>query len=184
MAVTEQDLDSTRERSPAGDPQREARSRRTPGSSQRPEPSAPLSPAPPHTGRRASSPAPPTAMAAGEPRSLDTPLAVAWMVFVATLIYLEPAPADPAQAIPLWGELLGLAFFTALGTALAGLFGHRSWGRTASLVAGGLGLAVAAACVATDHHTASPFLAYELAGFGALMAVTLRGGRASPPHRS
>lgn len=100
-------------------------------------------------------------------------IGIAWAIFVATILLLEPAPADPAPAVPLWGELLGLSFFAAFVAALTGLVGGKAWGARASLTAAALGVGVTIACVATGHHTAGAFFGYQLAGFSALGAVSL-----------
>ena len=97
-------------------------------------------------------------------------LLVAWATVIGSIVLFEPAPSDPNAAVPAWGNVLGLAFTVALVAALAGLSRRRPSGLRASVVAGGLGLAIGAACVLTDHHVGF-WGWYEMAAFSGLAAT-------------
>jgi peptidoglycan/LPS O-acetylase OafA/YrhL len=98
-------------------------------------------------------------------------LLVGWAVVIGSIVLFEPAPSNPNAAIPAWGTFLGLAFTAALVAGLAGLSSRRPWGLRASVVAGGLGLAIGAACVLTDHHVGF-WGGYEMAAFSGLAATS------------
>jgi hypothetical protein len=129
------------------------------------------------------------APAATEPRAIRTTpwlgehlgwiLAGGWLAFVVSL-FLAPAP-DPELVVPLWAEALVAAFFLTLGTA--GIMAALRTGRSAyavATVAGLVGLGVAAACGATEHHPSGWWI-YELAATGALTALAVAGlGRRRP----
>jgi hypothetical protein len=97
-------------------------------------------------------------------------LLVGWAVVIGSIVLFEPAPSDPNAAVPMWGNVLVLAFTAALVAGLAGLSRRRPWGLRASVVAGGLGLAIGAACVLTDHHVGF-WGWYEMAAFSGLAAT-------------
>ena len=97
-------------------------------------------------------------------------LLVGWAVVIGSIVLFEPAPSDPNAAVPTWGNVLVLAFTAALVAGLAGLSRRRPWGLRASVVAGGLGLAIGAACVLTDHHVGF-WGWYEMAAFSGLAAT-------------
>jgi peptidoglycan/LPS O-acetylase OafA/YrhL len=97
-------------------------------------------------------------------------LLVAWAAVIGSIVLFEPAPSDPNAAVPAWGNVLGIAFTVALVAALAGLSRRRPWGFRASVLAGGLGLAIGAACVLTDHHVGF-WGWYEMAAFSGLAAT-------------
>jgi peptidoglycan/LPS O-acetylase OafA/YrhL len=94
-----------------------------------------------------------------------------WLAVIGSIIVFEPAPSNPNAAVPAWGNVLLVAFFVALAAALAGLSRRRPWALRASVVAGGLGIAVGAACALTDHHVGF-WSAYEIAAFSGLAAAS------------
>ena len=98
-------------------------------------------------------------------------LLVGWAVVIGSIVLFEPAPSDPNAAVPVWGNVLGLAFTAALVAGLVGFSRRRPWGLRASVVAGGLGLAIGAACVLTDHHVGF-WGWYEMAAFSGLGAAS------------
>lgn len=112
------------------------------------------------------------------PRLAEGWMMLGWIGVMAAIFALEPAPADPNAAVPLWADLLFLAFFGALVAAFAGLSRRSSRGFGASAVAGTLGMGIAAACAATDHHLGM-WWAYEMVAFGALTAASIAGLRRS-----
>jgi peptidoglycan/LPS O-acetylase OafA/YrhL len=97
-------------------------------------------------------------------------LFVGWLAVIGSIVVFEPAPSNPDAAVPAWGNVLLLAFFVALATGLVGLSRRRPWALRASVVAGGLGIAVGAACALTDHHVGF-WGAYEIVAFTCLMAA-------------
>jgi peptidoglycan/LPS O-acetylase OafA/YrhL len=97
-------------------------------------------------------------------------LFVGWLAVIGSIVVFEPAPSNPDAAVPAWGNVLLLAFFVALATGLVGLSRRRPWALRASVVAGGLGIAVGAACALTDHHVGF-WGAYEIVAFSGLTAA-------------
>ena len=76
----------------------------------------------------------------------------AWLLGLPLITAVEPAPADPDAALPLWATAMGLASIMALG-GLAGAVLRRS--RTAVSWSGasvGLLAAGVAACPLSAHH--------------------------------
>jgi hypothetical protein len=94
-----------------------------------------------------------------------------WVAVIGSIVVFEPAPSNPNAAVPAWGNVLLLAFFVALAVGLAGLSRRRPWSLRASVVAGGLGVAVGAACALTDHHVGY-WSAYEIVAFSGLTAAS------------
>ena len=97
-------------------------------------------------------------------------LLVGWAAVIGSIVLFEPTPSNNAP-VPAWGNVLGLAFTVALVAGLAGLSRRRPWALRASIVAGGLGLAIGAACVLTDHHVGF-WGWYEMAAFSGLAATS------------
>jgi hypothetical protein len=97
-------------------------------------------------------------------------LLVGWAVVIGSIVLFEPVPSNPNAAVPAWANVLGLAFMGALVATFAGLSRRRPWGLRASVVAGGLGLAIGTACVLTDHHVGF-WGWYEMATFSGLAAT-------------
>jgi hypothetical protein len=104
-------------------------------------------------------------------------LLVGWLAVLGTLLVFEPRPTNADAELPLWATALSVAFLGAWCVTLAGLLRHRSWGFTASAVASGVGVAIAAACAATGHH-AGMWWAYEALAFGALGGASVLAARA------
>lgn len=102
-------------------------------------------------------------------------LAVGWLAFVVSL-FAAPA-GDPNAVVPLWAEAVIAGFFLALGTTgvLAAVRSGRS-AYVASVVAGTLGVTLAAACAQTEHHTVG-WWGYELGATIALTALSVAGLR-------
>jgi hypothetical protein len=109
----------------------------------------------------------PTTLAAWLPRALP----VAWLATMVVLIGFEPVPAEEVTP-PLWADVVATVFFLSLATAaFAGITRHRGTALVASLGAAGVGLVLAWACGATEHHLGSWWIA-EIAIFGALFAAS------------
>ncbi len=109
-------------------------------------------------------------------RDWSRPLLAAWVAIVAALFIFEPRPSDPT-ATPLWGTIVLLAFTYAMVASMIGLANRRPWGLRASALAGGLGMIVAGACVATGHHTGAWWI-IEGVAFTGLAAGSLAALRA------
>jgi hypothetical protein len=97
-------------------------------------------------------------------------LLAGWLAVFVSFLLFEPAP-DAEAVVPMWGTVLLTAFTVAFAAAIVGLSYRRSWGLRASLVAGGLGIVLAAACAATDHHMGM-WPAYEMVAFFGLAAAS------------
>lgn len=100
-------------------------------------------------------------------------LAGGWLAFLVS-VFFAPAP-DPDLVVPLWADVLVAGFFLSIGTA--GITAAIRAGRPAYLaatVAGIVGLGVAAACAATEHHPGGWWV-YQLAATGALTALAVTG---------
>ena len=107
-------------------------------------------------------------------------LGAAWIVVFAGAALLEPPPADPDAAEPLWASLLFLALFAALGTTAAGLVRRQRAGLVASVGAAGLGLLASAMCPVSGHHAGVGAWWYlQMAGFTGLVVASLAGLRRS-----
>lgn len=103
-------------------------------------------------------------------------LCLSWMVVYGTAILLEPRPADPQAADPLWAVLLFTALMAALGATCVGLARRQRLGLVASVGAGGLALGAAVMCPVSGHHQAIGAWWYlQMAGFTSLMALSLVG---------
>jgi hypothetical protein len=96
----------------------------------------------------------------------------AWIVAMASILLLQPAPSHPDAAVPAWAWLLVTSFWAGLFAAMYGLVGKKSWALHASAVTAGLGMVVAVACLATDHHTGA-WWGFEMAAFTALGGLSL-----------
>jgi hypothetical protein len=94
-----------------------------------------------------------------------------WLALFVSVVLFEPAPSNPEAAVPAWGTVLLTAFTVAFVVAVAGLSRRRPWGLRASLVAGGLGIAIGAACALTDHHM-GVWAAYETVAFSGLAGAS------------
>jgi hypothetical protein len=92
-----------------------------------------------------------------------------WVVVIGSIALFEPAPSNPNAAVPAWGNVLLTAFSVALVAGFVGLSRRRPWALRASVVAGGLGVAIGAACMLTDHHVGF-WGAYEIVAFSGLAA--------------
>lgn len=107
-------------------------------------------------------------------------LGVAWIVVFAGAALLEPAPADPEAADPLWASLVFLSFFAVLGAMAAGLTRRQRAGLVASVGAAGLGLLASAMCPVSGHHASVGAWWYlQMAGFTGLVVASLAGLRRS-----
>ena len=108
-------------------------------------------------------------------------LTLGWLGFLVS-VFFEPAPDHPNT--PLWGEYLILSFWlTLLGAAILGIArtGRRAY--AAATIAGVLGIGLAVACRATEHHLGGWWL-YELGATGALTALGAAGLLRSRPRAS
>jgi hypothetical protein len=93
-----------------------------------------------------------------------------WIAFVVTVFAFEPSTNSSAH-VPLWGEILVAGFWLSLvAAALAGLRAPRM-GLALSALAAGLGVEVAFACRATQHHTGA-FWMVELGASAALLVLS------------
>lgn len=107
-------------------------------------------------------------------------LGLAWVAVLVGATLLEPAPADPDAAAPLWASVLFLALFAVLGVMAASLARRRRLGLVASAGAAGLGLLASALCPVSDHHSAVGAWWYlQMGGFTALVAASVAGLRRS-----
>jgi O-antigen/teichoic acid export membrane protein len=104
-------------------------------------------------------------------------LLLGWLAVLGTLLLFEPRPSGASPALPLWATALSVAFLGAWCATLTGLVRRRSWGFSASAIAAGLGIAIAAACAVTEHHTGM-WWAYEAVAFGSLGAASVVATRA------
>lgn len=105
----------------------------------------------------------------GRRRVFGPALALAWLAFVVS-VFFEPAP-EPGAVTPLWGEYMILTFWVALVTA--GIMAAARAGRgayAAATLAGALGIGLAIACRATEHHLGA-WWTWELGATGALTAL-------------
>jgi|SRR5918992_2391670 hypothetical protein len=102
----------------------------------------------------------------------------AWIAVVASILLFQPAPSDPHAAVPAWGLALVTVFWAGLFATIFGLVGKRTWGMRASVATAGLGMTVAIACLATDHHTGA-WWGYEMGAFTGLGALSLAALRRS-----
>jgi hypothetical protein len=103
-------------------------------------------------------------------RALVRTLRWGWIAFVVTVFAFEPAANSNAH-VPLWGEILVGGFWLSLVAAgLAGLRVPRM-GLALSGLAAGLGVEVAFACRATQHHTGA-FWMVELGASAALLILS------------
>jgi hypothetical protein len=107
------------------------------------------------------------------PRIAGAYLAWAWAVFLFAAVALAP-PSEPHATTPLWADAVaGSMFLLLAGAALAGrLFGRV--GFAAATMAGGLGIATAVACRATEHHLGNWWLV-ELGAMAVLTGVAAAG---------
>jgi hypothetical protein len=79
-------------------------------------------------------------------------IGLAWVVFVACVLALEPA-SNPAATIPVWAEVTLVAFWLALLSAgLLAFIGLSGPALVASATAGFVGVVLGYACGATEHH--------------------------------
>jgi len=107
-------------------------------------------------------------------------LGVAWVIVFATAFALEPAPADPNAAVPVWVVAMSYAMFATLGTMVAGLTRRQRLGLVASVVAGGVALFGAVMCPISGHHDSIGAWWYlQMAGFTGLIGASLTGLRRS-----
>lgn len=104
-------------------------------------------------------------------------LIIGWLAVFGSIVLFEPAPTNPEAAVPAWGNMLLTTFTVALFATLVGLSLRRPWALRASVAAGGLGIAIGAACVVTDHHMGF-WGAYEIVAFSGLTAASYIGSRA------
>jgi hypothetical protein len=99
-------------------------------------------------------------------------LLLGWVAVFGSIVLLEPAPSNPNAPVPAWGNLLLTAFTIAFVAGVVGLVRRRPWGLRASVVAGGLGIVIGAACAVTDHHVGF-WGAYEIVAFSGLTTASL-----------
>ena len=106
------------------------------------------------------------------PRVPGLALVVGWAAFMLAVTF-EPAP-EPEAVTPLWADLVVLSFVVTLLGAV--VIGRRlaTAGFALATVAGALGMGMAVACAATDHHLGAWWLV-ELGGTGALTALAATG---------
>lgn len=101
-------------------------------------------------------------------------LGLAWVVVYAAAFALEPAPADPKAAIPVWMIVTSYAMFAALGTMAGGLARRQRLGLVVSVVAGGLALFGSVMCPISSHHESIGAWWYlQMAGFTGLIGASL-----------
>lgn len=115
----------------------------------------------------------------GEPALLDriawpvaAIVATTWAVIIPLTFAIEPAPADPEAAIPVYASLLSFGLFLALGTMAVGLISRSRSGLVASAVAATAWMAMAIACPVSGHHTFASWWFGEMAGGIILVAVS------------
>jgi len=101
-------------------------------------------------------------------------LAVAWVLVYSAAVLLEPAPADPNAADPLWAVALFMGLTAALGAMAVGLARGRRIGLVAGVAAAGLALFGAVMCPVSAHHAGiGAWWFVQMAGFVGLMGATL-----------
>lgn len=113
-------------------------------------------------------------------------LGLAWILVCAAAIAVEPAPADPADPVPVWATALFFSLVGALGVMAGGLARRQRLGLVASVVAAGVALLGAVLCPVSDHHgTVGAWWYLQMVGFTGLMGAGLVGlRRARPPLAS
>ncbi len=119
------------------------------------------------------SPAPQDRMGGRAPLAL----AVSWVVVIALVTALEPAPAGPEAAEPLWASVWAVTLLVTLAAAGVGLARRQRAGFSASAVAAGVALFGAVMCPVSGHHGVGAWWFAQMAGFMALGAVSLAGLR-------
>lgn len=112
-------------------------------------------------------------------------LGLAWLAVYGAAIVVEPAPAHPDAAVPVWATLMFFALFAGLGTMAGGLARRQRLGLVASVFAGGLALLGAVMCPVSNHHEAIGAWWYlEIVGFTGLVGASLVGLRRSRSPQS
>ena len=100
---------------------------------------------------------------------LEHVLAWSWALVLLSLLF-EPAP-PPGTPYPGWAYALSAGFLLVLGgAAVAALRGAPRAALGAACAAGGLLVAIAISCRATEHHTGA-WWAYELGASVALLGL-------------
>lgn len=109
-------------------------------------------------------------------------LSTAWIAALAVLWTFQPVPSNPAPH-PWWAWMTYVAFLASLGAMFVGAARRRSWALGFSAIAGGLGMVLAYACLATDHHLGAWWLV-EMGTFAGLTAASVaprrRAGDTTP----
>lgn len=110
------------------------------------------------------------------PRRWPLGLGLAWLAVYAMAILLEPTPADPQAADPIWAVVLFTVLMGALAATCYGLARRQRLGLVASVAAAGLALAAAVSCPVSAHHQSiGAWWFLQMAGFTALMTGSLVG---------
>ena len=108
---------------------------------------------------------------------------LAWVGLFTLGTLVEPAPADPNAAEPLYATVIVMSMFALIAVTFAGLAARRRWGLTASFAAAGLFGVLSLACPLSGHHTYGLWWVVQMGSAGVLMAMSLRalGRRDSSP---
>ncbi|HVE47303.1 MAG TPA: hypothetical protein VNA57_11230 [Acidimicrobiales bacterium] len=103
-------------------------------------------------------------------------ICLSWIAVYAMAILLEPRPADPQAAEPLWAVFLFMTLIGVLAATCVGLARRQRLGLVASVAAAGLALGAAVMCPVSGHHgSTGAWWFLQMGGFASLMGLGLVG---------
>jgi hypothetical protein len=103
-------------------------------------------------------------------------LSIAWAMTIAGIVLFEPVPTNADAAEPWWAVAAGITFLATLGAiTITAIRRHRAF-FPISAFAGGLGMVLAYACLASGHHLGAWWL-IELSAFAGLAAMSIAADR-------
>lgn len=103
-------------------------------------------------------------------RSWNHLLLAAWLFVFGSVRLIQPQPATDV-VVPVWASLLLTVFTAGLFGTVYGLASAQPWALRLSIVTAVLGIALGAACGATDHHRGL-WWGYEMVAFTGLAALS------------
>jgi hypothetical protein len=111
------------------------------------------------------------------PRLLTTTwaaaLGIGWPLAIVASVALEPAPAEPEAAVPLFVELGMLGLFAALVTTAVAAGLRHPGAAGAGVVTGLIAFGFTIACPVSGHHELGGWWYGQLALTGAMLVVSL-----------